>query len=286
MNFTNKYNLPDALCKAVSWSPQEVEYQYRVSELVNPPRIVWLTRRHGSEIEEDVSGRIWALLGSATHYILEKGQGRNDLAEEVLLAEVNGFGIKGRPDLLQGDTLWDYKVTSVWSVVYNPKGKGEWQAQLNVYRWLYEQQGFHPENLKVCAILRDWQKSKRGNDYPPVNAVVIDIPIWSNPYEYILHQVALLEGTKDLPDDKLPLCSDEERWQQPDKWALMKKGQKRAVKLYNSLQEAESACGVGNFIEARPGVSKRCLEYCNVRPWCEFGNKIKEGNDENRDNQT
>lgn len=275
MNLTNKYGLPIAFHNAVSWQPEEGEYQYRVSELTNPPRIVWLTRRHHSEVVEDISDKIWLLLGSAVHYVLDKGGGRNDLVEETLTAAVGGIKIKGSPDLLQGDTLWDYKITSVWSVVFNPEGKGEWQAQLNIYKWLYEQSGFGVKNLKICAILRDWQKSKRGGpDYPDIPVVVIDISVWDNPKFMIQDKLDALESVKDKPDNELPICTAEERWQKPDRWALMKKGQKRAVKLYDSQQEAENACQTGHFVEPRIGVSTRCLEYCSVQPWCEFGKQI------------
>ena len=277
MELTNKYHLPDAFHKAVSWQPEAGEYQYRVSELTNTPRIVWLTRRHRSEIVEDISDKIWLLLGSAVHYVLDKGGSKNDLVEETLTAAVSGITIKGSPDLLQGDTLWDYKVTSVWSVVYDPKGKSEWRIQLNIYKWLYEQAGFDVKHLKVCAILRDWQKAKRGGpDYPDIPVAVIDIPVWDNPMSMIQDRLDALESVKDTPDSELPICTAEERWQKPDRWALMKKNQKRAVKLYDSQQEAEHACQIGHFVEPRIGVSTRCLEYCSVQPWCEFGKQIKE----------
>jgi len=41
----------------------------------------------------------------------------------------------------------------------------------------------------------------------------------------------------------LPQCSEEERWQQPDKWALMTKGKKRALKLYSKGRRCRKGVG-------------------------------------------
>ena len=40
--------------------------------------------------------------------------------------------------------------------------------------------------------------------------------------------------------DKLPLCSAEEQWARHDTWAVKKKGQKRAVKVHQSEEDAIS----------------------------------------------
>ena len=55
--------------------------------------------------------------------------------------------------------LIDYKVTSVWAVIF---GKIEWERQLNCYAWLFRQKkeniGKSVGSLKICAILRDWNR--------------------------------------------------------------------------------------------------------------------------------
>ena len=43
----------------------------------------------------------------------------------------------------------------------------------------------------------------------------------------------------DLEND-LGLCTDEERWKKNDTWAVKKKGQKRALRVLNSEEEAKN----------------------------------------------
>jgi len=53
----------------------------------------------------------------------------------------------------------------------------------------------------------------------------------------------------------------------------MKKGNKRAIKLYDSETQAEASLPTGitaknYFVEYRKGESKRCADYCNAFPFC------------------
>jgi len=63
MRILNKYNLPEPLVKAVTWD-NKPRKGFSVTDLIQPPRITQLTRRHFDEIEVDASERIWVLLGS------------------------------------------------------------------------------------------------------------------------------------------------------------------------------------------------------------------------------
>ncbi len=72
-------------------------------------------------------------------------------------------------------------------------------------------------------------------------------------------------------EENPPICTPEERWRKPDKWALMKKsGQKRALKLYDTERQAEAAKGAMHYIEPRPGEDVRCLFYCPVNKFCSY----------------
>ncbi len=68
-------------------------------DLIRPPRITILSRRHWDEIEEDISDWVWALLGKAVHAILEAAEPDNALTEERLFAEVVRRTISGASDL-------------------------------------------------------------------------------------------------------------------------------------------------------------------------------------------
>lgn len=76
MNITNNKHLNpllvNAISKSDSYSGDNVKKNYSVTEILNPPKIVLLTQRHRDEITEDISDKIWAVLGSLTHLLLER----------------------------------------------------------------------------------------------------------------------------------------------------------------------------------------------------------------------
>ena len=76
MKVTNKFNLNPVLFTMLSrddmYSGTGERRDYSVTEILNPPKYVWLRRRHNHEAEEDVSERIDRLLGTAMHTMLER----------------------------------------------------------------------------------------------------------------------------------------------------------------------------------------------------------------------
>jgi hypothetical protein len=80
-------------------------------------------------------------------------------------------------------------------------------------------------------------------------------------------------------EDDIAVCTEEERWSKPTTWAVLKeKGAKRAVNggLYGSEAEAVlHAKRIGGAVEKREGEETRCLHFCQVRQWCNFGRNLK-----------
>ena len=285
MNYTNNANLPAPLVAAITYSDYDGEkFDITASSLPVPPRIRQLQSRHSEELTEDVSDRIWALIGQVGHAILERAPADNVFREERLVSEIGGWKVGGKVDLLRtsGDTyaIDDYKLTSIWAT---KDEKPEWTFQLNVYAWLARAHGFNITQLRIVNILRDWSKLRaaREPEYPQVGVVIREVPLW--PPELcernIKAAVTLHQIATDLPDDQLPMCTAAERWQKPKVWAVRKKGNKRALKLFSTREEAEAATpGVANYaIEHRPGEDTRCLHYCNVRQFCSYGKTLING---------
>ena len=81
-----------------------------------------------------------------------------------------------------------------------------------------------------------------------------------------------IEYYENNPTEVLPMCSNEERFREPDKYAVMKKGAKRAIKLYDNHEDAKNHASTDDnlYIEVRPGTDKKCLEYCNVCQFCDY----------------
>lgn len=270
--------LPTAMVNLLTRNLHVTQGKYSVTGLIAPPRIMQLRKRHDADIEVDPIDRIWLLFGTLTHSQLESVEGDNTLSEERLIAEVDGVFFSGTADVYERETIYDYKTTSVYAV--KDGIKDDWSLQISIYAWLYRRHGFSVKAGKIVAILKDWSKTKAKQDegYPAKPVVVIDVPLLSNEQteEYIRARIKLHEEAEKLADDDLPCCTDAERWAQPSKYAVMKKGRKSAVKLHDSEFEAQVMVdGLSNehYIEHRKGKFGRCEDYCEVNGYCQFFNK-------------
>lgn len=120
MKLVNRSGLPEAIVKALEndrYSKGEADYS--TTELSVPSRIVALKKQYDNEIEEDVSDRVYALLGSLGHALLERS-GTADMIEKRLFCSIAGHTLSGCLDIIDGTTIEDFKFCSVWTA----KGKG------------------------------------------------------------------------------------------------------------------------------------------------------------------
>ena len=119
------------------------------------------------------------------------------------------------------------------------------------------------------AIFRDFRRSEadRNPDYPQQAVKVIEIPVWPLDLteKYIKERIRLHQVAQARVHGELPLCTDDERWFSGDKWALMKPGGKRALRV---LDEKPEFVQEGLVLEHRPGQYRRCEQYCEVASWC------------------
>lgn len=278
------------------------------TRLIGPPRIVTLRKHHEDEIKEDASQRIWSLLGSSVHRILELSAGEGVRVEERQSMRVTGltlpegewdWDVTAQPDVLHSEVLYDYKVTSIWSVLHGEKP--EWERQLNIQAALHRHNGDVVREAYIIAIMRDWQVSKARfeKDYPKVAVMKISIPMWpqAEALEYItrrvkVHQQAQLDYENSGQDaNTLPLCTETERWYRGGGFAVKKKNaktgvvNKKADRVFPDLTGAKQfmADNTGSLpkgkvfadVEVRKGENKRCLDYCDVAEFCPFGIQVK-----------
>lgn len=293
---TNKLGLPSAFSNFEERNPHDGEgADYTVTTLIDSPRVHRLKSDHEHEITEDVSDRIFSILGTAVHTILEKGAPEGDIVEQRFHAE---FGLRGKEENVtvsgqvdlqekgpEGITIVDYKTCSASTLRYNPEGKPEWESQVNFYAELARLNGVKDIiGLEVVAICRDWNRrsletAKRNRSFYPESPVVrVPIKIWEREValKYILERIGIHEEAKMT----LPECSPEEMWMQPEKWPVYKGKSKRASRLLPTqtaaLIYAEEKTGdsvresdiywIGN---PRPAVFTRCDNYCAAAPFCE-----------------
>jgi len=254
-----------------------------VTSLIAAPRRYQLEKRHDDEIIVDVSDCIFLLLGSAVHSVLERADTTNCFAEERMIIKIKGWEISGTPDLLDTQkVLSDYKTTNIYALTMGDKP--EWERQLNLYRFMYEAHGFEVLHAQIVAIIKDHSKGRAMTDqnYPQAPAIVIPITLWpiQETERYINERVELHQAAVELPDEELPLCSDEERWCRSD-WIIAKPESKRATRRYDNEEEAKTAYYTefdsGDYeLKRRPGKNIRCQSYCRAAPFCNQWAKIQE----------
>lgn len=278
MIITNKHGVPEPLVTLAS-----KEYyskgasQYSVTEIMSPPKIKRLREQYNDQIKQDVADMLWNLLGSALHVVMERGATDGWTMEERLYKEMDGVTVSGAIDIQQetpeGVIIIDYKFTSAWAVMQE---KEEWQQQLNVYKWLVETvKRKKVIGLKICALVRDFNRHETKEGYPKASIEMVDIPMWDSvkTEAYVRERLNLHRDAKVSADfgDELPACSDTDRWQSETIYAVKREGRKTAIRLFKTIEEAnELAEKEKGYVETRLGEPKRCTgNYCGVAEWCE-----------------
>jgi len=277
MKITNRYNLPQPLVEMMSKDRySKGKSEYSVTGLLSPPKVQRLREQYDDALEQDISEMLYAFLGTALHSRFEEIQTKNFIKEERLFTGLEGTTVSGAIDIQEvtpaGIILWDYKFTSVWSVM---KEKREWVEQLNLYKWLVETvKRERVVGLKVCAMLRDYTKYEKKENYPESPIVVVDIPVWDSytAETFVRDRLRMHQKAKVARDfnEELQDCTDEERWMSETVFAVKREGRKTAIKLFKSIEEAnELAEKEKGYVETRKGEPKRCTgNYCGVNQWC------------------
>jgi len=274
MRITNKQNLPEPLVRAITNDNYDKGgADYSVTDLIKPPRITALEKRHWEELVEDASDRLWLLMGKAGHEVLRRSS-EGGIVEERCIIDFEGYKVSGQLDYaVTEQSIIDYKFTSIWAV--KDGVKPEWDQQLNCYKYLAEQYGVEVKELKIIAILRDWNinEAKRNPELPQAQVVVLPVRVWAKEAveHWMRHRIALHENAR---NGVLPDCTTEEMWERPARYAVMKKGNKKASRVLDSKLEAgqwmASQPSPSQFeIEVRPAERPRCENYCSVSEFCE-----------------
>lgn len=282
MNYTNNHNLPTAVFEALtndSYDPGESDFS--CTTLLKSPRMVWLEKRHADELVEDAMGRLWSVLGTAVHNIFEEHVEDDAVAEIRMYLEVLGKKIGGQLDHYKRAVISDYKCTSVWTWIYGSR-ISEWTEQQNIYAEIYRENGFDVKKLQIIAVFRDWKETdflKNPSQYPPQPIMIINLDVWGKgkARPFIEQRTQLMLDAEHLADEDLPLCSEQEMWAMPTKYAVMKNALVRASRVLLTQEEAEEYIVNAKAkdkqastyrVEVRQGKRNRCERYCSAAPFC------------------
>jgi hypothetical protein len=292
MKITNKFNVPETLVALASRDYySKGKSDYSVTEIISPPRIQRLRRKHFDEIEQDVSDMLWMLLGTALHVVAERSEVEGHTNEERLSVGIDDIILSGAIDLQKNDKdgtiITDYKFTSAWALMND---KPEWEQQQNIYKYLVERTKRTPvKKLEICALIRDWSRREAmvKPSYPQAPIQIINIPMWTHDRTeaFIKERIEMHRDSKVKADwdEELPLCTEEDRWIRETKYAVKKEGRKTAVRVLDSEQEAKDLLATmpdkdKGFIEIRKGEAVRCTgNFCGVSQWCtQYQSTLKE----------
>lgn len=279
MKITNKHNVPATLFALASRNYySKGKSDYSVTEIISPPQIQVLRRKHWEDMEQDVSDMLWSLLGSALHVVAERGQADGHTTEERLHIEIDDVVLSGAIDLQHEEggevVITDYKFTSAWAL---RQDKPEWEAQQNIYAWLVSKVKGRPvKSVRICALIRDWSRREAAinPDYPQAPIQVIELPLWplDKTESYVRDRIELHREAKVRGDwnEDLPPCTQEDRWVRETKYAVKKEGRKIAVRVLDNEADAKVlAEEVKGFVEIRNGEAVRCTgNFCGVNQWC------------------
>jgi hypothetical protein len=278
MKITNKLNLPAGFVKAVSPEKHNAEGSLSATTLIQGVKQIILMDRHWDSLEDDVSNRIWAIFGQAVHSLLES-EGENDFTEQQMSYPVGDITVTGRIDNydMKNGVIGDYKTASVVKVKFGDFS--EWYLQGMIYAWLLTKNKFPVKSCRFFALLKDHSKTEASRDhqYPKDPVYVYEFQVTPQGLfkigVYIKDKVNEYKRCLSLDDDAVPPCTPEERWDRPTKFAVMRDGLKRAVRLFDDRETAEQLAaekGKGHYVEHRPGESIRCQSFCLCCRFCNF----------------
>jgi hypothetical protein len=283
---SNIHNLPEevyrALCKNRYSGDAEdsgVHTDFSATTLLAPTQQTILKKRYPDCNEDDCIDRFWSMFGQIAHALLEEHGSDDALTEKRFYITVLGKIISGAIDNIKKAIISDYKTTSVYKI--QKKSYEDWERQLNIYAFLCRMQTppLPVRSLRIIAIIRDWQASKADIPaYPSAPIVEIPLTLWTIEEQtaYVEKRVQALIDAEALPDNLLPECTREERWQGANVWAVLKDGVKRAVRLYATREEAEERAkrpvkktNTSVYTtEERQGIPRRCMQYCAASKMC------------------
>lgn len=287
MIITNELGLPAQIYNSCK---QEYTYRpkrYSVTTILKDPKQVLLQRRHANEIVMDCADMIYLISGTAFHSYLEKQEGLpTELKEESIEYHTrNGYTMSGRfdkYDIVSG-LITEWKEGSVNKVLYN--NVDDYIKQGKYYCVALRQMGFPASKFEIVMKMRDWvaYKAKYDPTYPKHGFHIWKFEFTEKELNEAEEEINLyfeeLERLEKLEDDFIPACSKEKRtFNSEDKYAVMKFGRKRALKVCDTEEQAKAYLNEkgGDYIELRPATDKNCIEYCTCSGFCNYYKQLME----------
>lgn len=198
------------------------------------------------------------------------------------------FTVGGKFDMTAEGIVHDNKSTTAYTWLYGTRDD-EHKLQGSLYRWV-NHNGFHDaactdpigveriteDFIRINYIFTDWQKmaAKTNPNYPQKKVLHKDIPLMSleETEAWVIAKLKEFKKCRNLPEEKLPDCTDEELWRSDPTFKYYSDPTKttgKSTKNFDNMVEARTYMqekGKGTIL-AVPGEVKRCA-YCAAFPIC------------------
>jgi hypothetical protein len=205
------------LLRALIKESHVVEKRYSVTEIMNPPQMVYLKRHYGYYVSPEQ--RIWAIFGNAVHLIISAYSGIDPAVdgfsiEEKFETKIGDCILVGKADLydINAKELTDYKTIKSFAV--KKMKEGDWEEnnylwQLNIYKWFHFRDA---EKLTLECLIKDWSEEIQfREDIHPVER--INVPILPESKVTLAVQEKIIEHEKNHNDPTLIRpCTKPEVW--------------------------------------------------------------------------
>lgn len=263
--YTNKYNLPDRVIRQLLLPYQPKEHRYSATQLIDAPLIRTLMLEKWDDIVYDYSDFLETIVGASVHERQERLATDDEQAEHKIEVVVDGQMVVGKSDNYENGIIRDTKTTKVGYLKYNKK---KLEQQLNIYAYLWRQQGKEVTALEGDLYYKNWDWKtpvfKPDMDYPKILYENVKVDLWTleQQEEFIKDQLEYhnLESHSE--------CTDEEKWTTSSTFAVMKRGDLtgRAKRVVNTYQEAQDYIQYKKLkdveIVERKGGNLRCRYFC------------------------
>lgn len=312
MNYTNTSNIALALAVFLAsddydYRPNTIS----VTTLMKSTRQVVLSKRiNPSEAFLDISSLIPSRIGTAIHTGIEKAWASPGLksvikqlgypefvAQNIVVnptkeylaenpkaipiyqeirseMELDGFIVTGKFDFVGEGIVQDFKTTSVYTYIYQSKVK-DYITQMSLYRLL------NPEIITksytiIHYVFTDWSKAtaERTKGYPPSRIVAQKLELMSEEETkaFVKGKLAAIKMYKDAPEERIPLCNDEELWRKEATWKYYANPDKmgKSTKNFKTSSEAYARLakdGAKGIVVHVPGQVIAC-NYCSAFSLC------------------
>lgn len=198
---------------------------------------------------------------------------------------VNGkpvtFTVGGKYDMVTDGIVNDTKSTSAYTWLHGGRDD-EHQLQGSIYRWL-NPDIITEDFIRINYLFTDWQKVQALSNpaYPQSRLESKDIPLLSieETDAWIRAKLSSVAQYLNIPEDKLPYCTDTELWRSATVHKYYSDPANTAgksTKNFELLAEANAfkiQKGKGVVITV-PGEAKRC-GYCDAYPICTQKDALK-----------